>query len=85
MEKEEEEEEKVEDEVRRRRRKPPLPTSLVLSMALRMATFSFSRADRTLTYSPRCGVKYSGRENSARFSTHRGESSLPHQKPKDLL
>lgn len=27
-----------------------------------MATFSFSRADRTLTYSPRCGVKYSGRK-----------------------
>lgn len=44
-----------------RRRKPSLLTSLVLSMAFRMATFSFSRADRTLTYSPRCGAKYSGR------------------------
>lgn len=43
-----------------RRLKPSSPTSLVLSMAFKMATFSFSRADRTLTYSPRCGVKYSG-------------------------
>lgn len=36
------------------------PTSLVLSMAFRMATFSFSRAASTLTYSPRYGPKYSG-------------------------
>lgn len=41
---------------------PPSPTSLVLSMAFKMATFSFSRAARTLTYSPRYGPKYSGRK-----------------------
>lgn len=39
---------------------PSTPTSLVLSMAFKMATFSFSRAARTFTYSPRYGPKYSG-------------------------
>lgn len=44
------------------RRETSSPTSLVLSMAFKMATFSFSRAARTLTYSPRYGPKYSGRK-----------------------
>ena len=37
-------------------------TSLVLSMAFKMATLSFSREERTFRYSPRCGAKYSGEE-----------------------
>lgn len=32
-------------------------TSLVLSIAFRIATFSFSKADRTFRYSPRCWEK----------------------------
>lgn len=82
MEEEGEEEEEVEVEVRRR--KPSLLTSLVLSMAFRMATFSFSRADRTLTYSPRCGVKYSGRGKRRRSVQHDAAHTLARAQ-KDLL
>lgn len=73
---EEEGEEKEEVEVEVRRRKPSSLTSLVLSMAFRMATFSFSRADRTLTYSPRCGVKYSGRGKKRRSVRHHSAHTL---------
>lgn len=62
VEEKEEEQYEKEVEVRKEARKELFLASLVLSMAFRMATFSFSRADRTLTYSPRWGVKYSGGE-----------------------
>lgn len=79
-EEEEEEEELCESEVVVvvRRRKQSLLTSLVLSMAFRMATLSFSRADRTLTYSPRCGVKYSRRRNEG------GHSAIHHNRDNDI-